>query len=255
MGWVHATGYEPAYDHEGYAAAVLDDGTDTGTWSAETTGLRGERVTGWRAACSCGWRGEDLHRAEDYPGATGAAPVRVEGVEPGAAPPLHGRSCYAAWDAHLRRVLPELAVHDALADEKAGRGPVDRAVRAARAAGASWTAIGRAAGTTRQAAHERWHLLDDDARPPEVDPDVLLAKAGAITVAMEELGQRDEGEGGFYTVARAVDFQDREVAVGYGHTVAEALADLSPDNVVETLRVRSAGTQAAIGELTDPDKH
>ena len=30
MGWTHDSGYEPAYDHEGWAASVLeDDGTDS----------------------------------------------------------------------------------------------------------------------------------------------------------------------------------------------------------------------------------
>jgi hypothetical protein len=46
-------GYEAAYEHEGYAASVLEDGTDTGTSST----VLGPRVTGWRAACASGWRG------------------------------------------------------------------------------------------------------------------------------------------------------------------------------------------------------
>jgi hypothetical protein len=40
-------------------------------------------------------------------------------------------------------------IHDA-------RSKLDQAVAAARAAGASWTEIGRAAGMTRQNARQRW---------------------------------------------------------------------------------------------------
>jgi len=43
-----------AYDHEGYPAQVLEDGTLTSTHSAETTPrMVGQLV----AACSCGWTG------------------------------------------------------------------------------------------------------------------------------------------------------------------------------------------------------
>lgn len=52
MGRVLDIGVDVAYGHEGYAAWVLDDGTLTGTASAEID----PRKTGkLRAACSCGW--------------------------------------------------------------------------------------------------------------------------------------------------------------------------------------------------------
>lgn len=38
--------------HEGYAARILPDGTETGTWTYET-----REFTGYRAHCECGWRG------------------------------------------------------------------------------------------------------------------------------------------------------------------------------------------------------
>jgi len=45
---------DTGYDHEGYAAYVLDDGTLTSTWGPDTRPrMTGERV----AACSCGWTG------------------------------------------------------------------------------------------------------------------------------------------------------------------------------------------------------
>ncbi|HEX2301871.1 MAG TPA: hypothetical protein VHH34_25755 [Pseudonocardiaceae bacterium] len=49
------TGYgEDAYDHEGYAAQVLDDGSITGRRSAET---RSRMIGQVVAACGCGWAG------------------------------------------------------------------------------------------------------------------------------------------------------------------------------------------------------
>jgi hypothetical protein len=41
-----------AYDHEGYAARIRPDRTETATWSCET-----REFIGYRAHCDCGWRG------------------------------------------------------------------------------------------------------------------------------------------------------------------------------------------------------
>jgi hypothetical protein len=46
MGYVR----EGLYDHEGYAARKLPDGTLTGTWTAATAAF-----TAYVAACGCGW--------------------------------------------------------------------------------------------------------------------------------------------------------------------------------------------------------
>jgi hypothetical protein len=43
---------EDLYDHEGYAARRLPDGTLTGTWTYAT-----REFTAYVAACGCGWRG------------------------------------------------------------------------------------------------------------------------------------------------------------------------------------------------------
>lgn len=43
---------DAGYDHEGYAAQVLDDGSLTGTYSAET---RPRMIGQIVAACGCGW--------------------------------------------------------------------------------------------------------------------------------------------------------------------------------------------------------
>ncbi|MFL6144916.1 MAG: hypothetical protein ACJ72N_24005 [Labedaea sp.] len=47
-------------DHEGYAARVLPDGTETGTWTYAT-----RQFSGYRAWCACGWRGSALYPPTD----------------------------------------------------------------------------------------------------------------------------------------------------------------------------------------------
>lgn len=55
--YADAIGYD---DHEGYAARILPDGTETGTWTYATRESRGRR-----ARCACGWRGTATHPATD----------------------------------------------------------------------------------------------------------------------------------------------------------------------------------------------
>ena len=47
-------------DHEGYAARILPDGTETGTLTYETRAFRS-----YRAHCTCGWRGTARYPATD----------------------------------------------------------------------------------------------------------------------------------------------------------------------------------------------
>lgn len=62
MGRVYCGPYaaQLGYDHEGYAARVLPDGTLTASWTAETADFLGHV-----AACTCGWTGERRHPADD----------------------------------------------------------------------------------------------------------------------------------------------------------------------------------------------
>jgi hypothetical protein len=48
------------YDHEGYAARVLQDGTVTSSWTADTA-----ESGGYVGACTCGWTGERHHAVDD----------------------------------------------------------------------------------------------------------------------------------------------------------------------------------------------
>lgn len=62
MGIIYCGPYadELADDHEGYAARILPDGTETGTWTHETRDF-----TGYRAHCACGWRATAVHPPAD----------------------------------------------------------------------------------------------------------------------------------------------------------------------------------------------
>lgn len=62
MGTVYCGPYADAigYDHEGYAARLLPDGAETGTWTYATREFHGHR-----AHCECGWRSAAVHPATD----------------------------------------------------------------------------------------------------------------------------------------------------------------------------------------------
>lgn len=52
---------EVGYDeHEGYGARIRPDGSETATWTYET-----RETAGYRAACTCGWRGMVQHPPTD----------------------------------------------------------------------------------------------------------------------------------------------------------------------------------------------
>lgn len=60
------------------------------------------------------------------------------------------------WKAHLAPLEAVTGVEAAAREyNQAGR-RLDKTVAAAKAAGASWTGIGRAVGISRQSTHERW---------------------------------------------------------------------------------------------------
>ena len=147
------------------------DGTDVGDWRTS------EQVTGWRAACECGWRGPDWTRM--YSPVTMGAPADAEDflVDRGRREIYLSRSAPWAdldddaenavidqWRAHIR---PWKALEDV--EELAGRyvktgRELDAAVASARAGGATWADVGRAVGITRQSARERWATKLGDVR-------------------------------------------------------------------------------------------
>lgn len=194
MGWVTEDGL-----HEGWMAAEFADGTIAAgisgggvpddqiiieqQWDEQTRSWRyttrpAAEVIGWRIRCDCRyefgnrglipeaerWRSDLLPRVpsnalediaeggiyaadEDIPGVTTREDVDTlvqdrwwrehAGGQEALARVQHARKQFAAIEQELAN-----------------------AVAIARAAGASWDAIGRAVGISRQSAHERWRRLD-----------------------------------------------------------------------------------------------
>ena len=172
MGW--STDYSEG--HEGWAASVAPDGRLTGSSTGHGMLLDGitgryelstanpgyevvphREITGWRGQCECGWQGEFWQRVTkpeeaDLNQRTAYVPREKSGHAPEPVDDAIGDE----WLAHIAPLGSVAGVKAAMRDyAQAGR-RLDKTVAAARAAGATWADIGRAAGITRQSAHERW---------------------------------------------------------------------------------------------------
>ncbi|MDN4645486.1 hypothetical protein [Arthrobacter sp. PsM3] len=97
-----------------------------------------ERITSLAAA--------DLTDRRDYvpPHNFADASIKVEGA-------IHDE-----WKAHIAPSEAVLGVEAAAREYTQAGHRLDKTVAAAKAAGASWADIGRAAGISRKSAHERW---------------------------------------------------------------------------------------------------
>ncbi|MGH9062665.1 MAG: hypothetical protein ACRD0L_01565 [Acidimicrobiales bacterium] len=110
--------------HEGYPAAVLDDGAELSTWTGETE----HRTVGYRAVCECGWRGSTVRPGAQYPDEAAQRLIMAE------------------WDDHtvsLRRELERVAGLAELAESFA---ELRRTVRAAITRGATAAEVAQALG-------------------------------------------------------------------------------------------------------------
>lgn len=154
--------------HEGWVVPVFADGAEgVGTTSAQGVLVSMDpeewrpdaAVIGWRPGCDCGWRGQVWTRV--------AAPdladpdSRLLAVT-GPWADLEDADETLVIDEWRRHIAPWKgleAIEDAAAGHAAATRSLNEAVRAAKAAGASWADIGRAAGISRQSAHERWSTL------------------------------------------------------------------------------------------------
>nr|WSS73666.1 hypothetical protein OG491_36185 [Streptomyces sp. NBC_01175] len=195
MGWVTEDGL-----HEGYAVAVLADGRDataednpgsgnTAWWCFDGRDGRPLAV-GVRAGCDCyaanssrivrTWRGSTIHpvvfgddEATEGFGGQGGPYAEWENTHAAPAADTTVPGDVTALLAEVRERLTALAAEHPLAaltavarlEAVTGAAGVN-AAGAAQQRGSSWTDIGKAVGTTKQAAHQRFarHLK------PEADP-------------------------------------------------------------------------------------
>ncbi|MGP4033633.1 hypothetical protein [Pseudarthrobacter sp. 1C304] len=171
MGWVSNDN-----EHEGWAAPVAPDGRTaasstsegmlveglTGRYKADTTLpdyeiVPDKEISGWRGACTCGWRGElwervssptaaDFSRRREY-----LAPTEFADASTQVEDAIHDE-----WKTHLAPLEAVAGVKAAAREYTQAGQRLDKTVAAAKAAGASWSDIGRAVGISRQSAHERW---------------------------------------------------------------------------------------------------
>ncbi|MFD6401212.1 hypothetical protein [Nocardia sp. NPDC060249] len=163
--------------HEGYVMHVFADGAYGGSYSAGPlathsadgamlpVGQWHERpdaeVVGWRPMCDdlnhhgreC-WRGKlwtrvtdptehDLTRQRIYSKDAMLTELRVDLL-------------LREWEYHVAPTRGTAEVEFAAGEVAEAQRRLAEAVRSARGQGASWEAIGKAAGMTRQSAHERW---------------------------------------------------------------------------------------------------
>lgn len=200
--------------HEGAAPALFADGALAGSYGPAGVEVReyadGTRaqfeadvradaeVIGWRAWCSCGWKGstytrvsspelEDRGRRLAYEAA--ASPLPPQWVED---------AVHDEWMAHVAPAEAVARVAAAARDVAAATERLDDAALIARRLGAPWGAIGAAAGITRQAAHLRWakradpildvHTTEDFG--PEVLAEIARGFAPGTRVLRTDNGRR-----------------------------------------------------------------
>ncbi len=206
MGWIHDTGYPPAYEHEGYVAAVLTDDTTVRDPAPEVRGEDSENVRGWRPACSCGWQTDTTEFRGTETAPDGETQERA----------------WADWQLHLRRAVPEIVLHDLVAEHGDAAQRIDAAVRGLRAPvdggrrPISWERIGAAAGITKQAAWERWrHLVEGEEpsaggrRLPDPTPEALAAAVDGLEGRGPVATARRAGQGWQITITDADEVLDR----------------------------------------------
>lgn len=175
MGWISGD-----HRHEGWAARVAahDKVPSAADGGGAIIGLRDDfrkesysadrktpdsEVIGWRGTCSCGWRGNLWERKAAMPAdddSHGQDKITLDGVI-GPYRKIEEAIC-DEWRAHLSSPDPAAAAAAIAAAQRAAneyesaRQQFEASAAAARAAGASWAKIGRAAGLTRQGAFKRW---------------------------------------------------------------------------------------------------
>lgn len=154
---------EGLYDHEGYVAHILDDGTPAGgLWTVEVE----RRTIAWRAECVCGWTGPH----HESGGTNGPSDARYDEI-------------LQDWElAHARPLLHaaervwqlEALAETLRASERQLRAGVVEAIRR----GASWTEIASAIGISEADVQRRYGAI---AQPSSTTPGMSL-RDGPIAI-------------------------------------------------------------------------
>ncbi|WP_280490266.1 hypothetical protein [Nocardia farcinica] len=190
-------------EHEGYVAHVFADGTYGSSWSGiqpvATCLPSGElmpyeqwqtrtaaEIVGWRPTCNsrrhreC-WRGRLWTRVTE-PGEHDPAQRRIYNA--GAMlTDEHEDLILRQWEAHIAPMRGTADVRHAAAAVAEAEARLTAAVAAARQQGATWDAFARAAGMSRQSAHERWaRVIGQDEQggivmTPSTSTDALMTVA------------------------------------------------------------------------------
>lgn len=152
MDWIHDTGFQPAYRHDGSPFMVLTNGALV----ADLRDVTDPRaVVGWKAGCRCGWRSPSIYERTSFPSPTGAPPAAVTGE-------ATGTGAWADWRWHLFAAVPALILADVVSISLPPRTDVlthpmvAAVVDIVRGRGASWGAIAEAAGVTSREARLAW---------------------------------------------------------------------------------------------------
>jgi len=168
VGWLNET--ESSEHTEGWAVALAGQEEAIGSTgddsSSELVLLAGggkvpaSLITGWRAACTCGWRGPLWRRARQADTAKRGGRW-VYSTEATADPDDDTwQGICQEWLEHTRTAdataSAVTALEHAAATVATAQTELDAAVSRARAAGTPWETIGRATGISRQSAHTRW---------------------------------------------------------------------------------------------------
>ena len=116
-------------------------------------------VVSWVAGCTCGWRGTSWTRVPPELADPAARRLASAGLWADLEAADENR-VRQEWHRHIAGWQALEDVEAAAARQAAAARALDDAVRAALAAGASWSDIGRAAGMTGRSATARWSTRD-----------------------------------------------------------------------------------------------
>jgi hypothetical protein len=153
------------YDHEGYAARKLPDGTLTGTWTSDTADF-----VAFVPACSCAGPGSapwsEWYGSTEYPPNEAGEDAALAEWERVHARPLVSDTTPAGLEEDVTAFLgrlreltterPAAVLGELRRIERATDDLLAESVQNARRAGRSWSEIGSALGMAKQSAQQRF---------------------------------------------------------------------------------------------------